>query len=75
MHDLQCDLHPPCSEGGEVDPSSPEAVPQSCTNKYVGLYYEYTDSKKNVKLRNLPSEQRQRAAVLQLFVAYETLSF
>jgi hypothetical protein len=41
----------------------------------VGLKYEYTDAEKNVKQKNLPPEKKQRAAVLQLSVASETLVF
>jgi hypothetical protein len=46
-------------------------VPIMC----VGLDVEYTDVVPYVKQRNLPLEQRQRTAVLQLFVAYEILVF
>jgi hypothetical protein len=41
----------------------------------VGLDYEYTDAVRNVKQKNLPPEKKQRAAVLQLSVASETLVF
>jgi hypothetical protein len=41
----------------------------------VGLDCEYTDALKIVKQKNLPPEKKQRAAVLQLFVAFETLVF
>jgi hypothetical protein len=41
----------------------------------VGLDYEYTNTVKNVKHKNLPSEKKQRATILQLSVASETLVF
>jgi hypothetical protein len=41
----------------------------------IGLNYEYTDAVKNVKRKNLSQEKKQRAAVLQLFVASKTLVF
>jgi hypothetical protein len=44
-------------------------------SKCVGLAYEYTDVVKNVRQKNLPPEKRQRATVLQLSVASETLVF
>jgi hypothetical protein len=40
-----------------------------------GLDCEYIDAVKNVKQKNLPPEKKQRAAVLQLSVASETLVF
>jgi hypothetical protein len=39
----------------------------------VGLDVEYTDVVPYVKQRNFPLEQRKRATVLQLSIAYETL--
>jgi hypothetical protein len=36
---------------------------------------KYTNTVPNLKQRNLPLEQRQRAAILQLYIAYETLIF
>jgi hypothetical protein len=41
--------------------------------KSIGLDVEYTNVVPNVKQRNLPLEQRQHAAILQLFISYETL--
>jgi hypothetical protein len=41
----------------------------------AGLDVEYTNAVPNVKQRNLPLEQRQRVAILQLSVSYETLVF
>jgi hypothetical protein len=41
----------------------------------VGLDCEYTNAVKNVKQKNLPPEKKQRAVVLQLSVASETLAF
>jgi hypothetical protein len=41
----------------------------------VGLNCEYTDAMKNVKESSLPPEKKQRAAVLQLSMVYETLVF
>jgi hypothetical protein len=44
-------------------------------SKCVGLYCEFTDAVKNVRQKNLPPEKRQRAIVLQLSMASETLVF
>jgi hypothetical protein len=44
-------------------------------SKCVVLDCKYTDTVKNVKQMNLPTEKKQRAALLQLSVAYETLVF
>jgi hypothetical protein len=44
-------------------------------SKCVGLYCEFTDAVKNVRQKNLPPEKRQRAVVLQLSMASETLVF
>jgi hypothetical protein len=41
----------------------------------VGLDCEYTNAVKNVKQKNHPPEKKQRAAVLQLSVASETMLF
>jgi hypothetical protein len=41
----------------------------------VRLDVEYTNTVPNVKQGNLSLDQRQRAIVLQLYVAYETLIF
>jgi hypothetical protein len=41
----------------------------------VGLDIEYTGVVPNVKQRNLPLEQRQRATILQLSVSYKMLVF
>ena len=48
-----------------------DAAPIKC----VGLDCEFTDAVKNVRQADLPFEQRQRTAVLQLSIAYETLVF
>jgi hypothetical protein len=44
-------------------------------SRCIGLDCEFTDIVKKVKQRNLPPEKRQRATVLQLFVASEILVF
>jgi hypothetical protein len=44
-------------------------------SKCVGLDCEYTDTVKNVRQKNLPLDKKQRAAVLQLSMASETLVF
>jgi hypothetical protein len=41
----------------------------------IGLDCEYTEAVKNVNQKNLPLEKNQRAAILQLSVASETLVF
>ena len=46
---------------------------KGATVKFVGLDAEYTDGRKGQ--RDLPYEQKQRAAVLQLSVAHECLVF
>ena len=43
--------------------------------KCVGLDREFTDTLQHVRRKDLPPKKRQRAAVLQLSVAYETLVF
>ena len=48
-----------------------DAAPIKC----VGLDCEYTDAKKNVSQKLISPKEKQRAAVLQLSVAYETLIF
>ncbi|CAM0913732.1 unnamed protein product [Alopecurus aequalis] len=48
-----------------------DAAPIKC----MGLDYEFNDCVHGRRQNSLPTEQQQRAAVLQLSVAYETLVF
>jgi hypothetical protein len=76
-HALQGDGHPLSITHGEVDPSRAAGVsrPDPRNSMCVGLDCECIDAVKNVKQKNLSPEKKQCAAVLQLFVASETLVF